>query len=137
MVLVDTNVLVDVLENDPAWADWSIKQLRNYAQVYELAINPIIYTELSFTFSSFEALDKIITQMELTFVEIPKAALYLAGKAFRKYRHNDGNKSNVLADFFIGAHAAVMNYPLLTRDAKRYEFYFPTLFLITPEKIAT
>lgn len=132
MLLVDTNVLIDVLADDPEWADWSIHQLRVQSQVHELAINPIIYAELALTFSSFEALDEVVGEMQLQFLELPRPALYLAGKAFARYRKAGGGKQNVLADFFIGAHAAVEGLPLLTRDNRRYRTYFPTLELITP-----
>jgi predicted nucleic acid-binding protein len=132
MLLVDTNVLVDVLENDPEWADWSIKQLRAQAQVYRLAINPIIYSELSLTFSTVEALDDTIEQLGLTLIELPRPALFLAGKAFVRYRRQGGTKSNVLGDFFIGAHAAVSAYPVLTRDTRLYSAYFPSVRLIAP-----
>ena len=133
MLLVDTNVLVDVLEDDPEWADWSIAQLRAQSQIYRLAINPIIYSESSLTFSSVEALDRTIDDLGLAMMEIPKPALFLAGKAFVRYRRQGGQKQNVLADFFIGAHAAVSQYPLLTRDTRRYASYFPKVELITPE----
>lgn len=109
MLLVDTNVLVDVLENDPEWADWSINQLRAQSRVHPLAINPIIYAELSLTFSEVETLDKTIEAMGLMVKELPRPALFLAGKAFVLYRRQGGNKTNVLADFFIGAHAAVLD----------------------------
>jgi len=132
MILVDTNVLIDVLEDDPVWADWSIKQLRAQSQIHELAINPIIYAELSQTFSTFEALDDVIHQLGLAMCEVPRPALFLAGKAFVRYRKAGGGKNNVLADFFIGAHAAVKQLPLLTRDAKRYRSYFPSVELIVP-----
>ncbi|MCP2023153.1 type II toxin-antitoxin system VapC family toxin [Pseudomonas laurylsulfatiphila] len=132
MILVDTNVLIDVLEDDPVWADWSIKQLRAQSQIHELAINPIIYAELSQTFSTFEALDDVIHQLGLAMCEVPRPALFLAGKAFIRYRKVGGGKNNVLADFFIGAHAAVKRLPLLTRDAKRYRSYFPSVELIVP-----
>lgn len=132
MLLVDTNVLVDVLENDPEWADWSIKQLRAQAQVYRLAINPIIYSELSLTFSTVEALDDTIEQLGLVLLELPRPALFLAGKAFVRYRRQGGTKSNVLGDFFIGAHAAVSGYPVLTRDTRRYAAYFPSVRLVAP-----
>lgn len=125
MLLVDTNVLVDVLENDPAWADWSIGQLRAQAKIHQLAINPIIYAELSLTFSSVEALDESIENLGLTMIELPRPALFLAGKAFVRYRKQGGTKSNVLGDFFIGAHAAVSGHPILTRDTRRYATYFP------------
>ena len=132
MILVDTNVLIDVLEDDPVWADWSIRQLRAQSQIHELAINPIIYAELSQTFSNFEALDDVVTQLGLAMQEVPRPALFLAGKAFVRYRKVGGGKNNVLADFFIGAHAAVKKLPLLTRDAKRYRSYFPSVELIVP-----
>ncbi len=132
-MLVDTNVLVDVLENDPDWVDWSIAQLQAQSKVHRLAINPIIYSELSLTFSTVEVLDQVLDGMELRMLEIPKPALFLAGKAFVQYRRSGGSKSNVLGDFFIGAHAAVSGLPLLTRDTRRYRNYFPSVELVAPE----
>lgn len=132
MLLVDTNVLIDVLEDDPEWADWSIAQLRAQSKVHRLAINPVIYAELSLTFSRVEALDDAIESLGLTLLELPRPALFLAGKAFAQYRKQGGKANNVLADFFIGAHAAVLGYPLLTRDVRRYQTYFPRVTLITP-----
>ena len=132
MLLVDTNVLIDVLEDDPEWADWSIAQLRAQSKVHPLTINPIIYAELPLTFSKVEALDKTIENLGLTVLELPLPALFLAGKAFVQYRRQGGKANNVLADFFIGAHAAVLGCPLLTRDARRYQTYFPSVELITP-----
>ena len=134
MLLVDTNVLVDVLENDPEWADWSIGQLRAQSKVHRLAINPVIYAELSLTFSTVEALDNTIEELGLVLIEVPRPALFLAGKAFVRYRRQGGNKNNVLADFFIGAHAAVSRYPLLTRDTRRYTTYFSEVQLVAPER---
>ncbi len=134
MLLVDTNVLVDVLENDPEWADWSIGQLRAQSQIHRLAINPIIYSELSLTFSTVEALDRTVDDLGLTLMEIPRPALFLAGKAFVRYRRQGGRKQNVLADFFIGAHAAVSRYPLLTRDTRRYSACFADVQLIAPDQ---
>ena len=134
MLLVDTNVLVDVLEDDPEWSDWSINQLRSQAKIHRLAINPVIYSELSLTFSSAEALDLTINDLGLAMIEIPKAALFLAGKAFTRYRRQGGKKQNVLSDFFIGAHAAVSDFPILTRDSRRYTSYFPGIILITPDQ---
>lgn len=95
-------------------------------------INPIVYAELSQTFSTFETLDEVVNQLGLVVQEIPRPALFLAGKAFVRYRKVGGGKQNVLADFFIGAHAAVKKLPLLTRDSKRYRNYFPSVQLITP-----
>ena len=131
-MLVDTNILIDVLEDDPQWADWSIKQLQEQSMVHKLVINPIIYSELSLTFSSIEELDKALYGMDLPMVEIPKPALFLASKAFLQYRRKGGTKNNVLGDFFIGAHAAVSGLPVLTRDTKRYGTYFPTVQLVSP-----
>ncbi len=132
-MLVDTNVLVDVLQSDPDWADWSIAQLQAQSKVHRLAINPIIYAELSLTFSTVEALDQVLDGMELRLLEIPKPALFLAGKAFVQDRRRGGAKTNVLGDFFIGAHAAVSGLPLLTRDTGRYRTYFPSVKLLAPE----
>jgi len=133
MLLVDTNVLVDVLEDDPQWADWSIQQLRFQSKIHRLLINPIVYSELSLTFSTVEALDHTIAELGLSMVEIPKPALFLAGKAFVRYRRHGGTKSNFLGDFFIGAHAAVSGLQILTRDTKRYRSYFPSVELVAPE----
>lgn len=132
-MLVDTNVLVDVLENDPDWADWSVAQLQAQSKVHRLVINPIIYSELSLAFSTVEALDHVLDGMELRLLEIPKPALFLAGKAFVQYRRSGGAKNSVLGDFFIGAHAAVSSLPVLTRDTRRYKNYFPSVRLVAPE----
>lgn len=132
-MLVDTNVLVDVLENDPDWADWSVAQLRAQAQIHRLVINPVIYAELSLTFSTVEGLDDALAGLQIPVIEIPRPALFLAGKAFVKYRRQGGTKTNVLADFFIGAHAAVAGLPVLTRDVRRVAGYFPTVAVIAPE----
>ena len=132
MLLVDTNVLVDILEDDPQWADWSLAQLRAQAQIHELLINPVIYAELSLTFSKAEALDQAVDGMGLVLREINRPALFLAGKAFVRYRRKGGKKQNVLADFFIGAQAAVLGCPILTRDISRYHTYFPSVSLIVP-----
>jgi Predicted nucleic acid-binding protein, contains PIN domain len=132
VVIVDTNVLVDVLGDDPDWADWSITRMRELSSIHELAINPVIYAELSVTFDAVEDLDSAVSDLELKFVEIPRAALFLAGKAFVRYRKQRGAKANVLSDFFIGAQAAVMDCAILTRDTRRYRSYFPTVALVVP-----
>ena len=132
MLLVDTNVLVDVLEDDPQWANWSVGQLRAQSKIHRLAINPIIYAELSLTFSTAEALDQALDDLDLAMVEIPRPALFLAGKAFIRYRRQGGTKSNVLGDFFIGAHAAVSGFAVLTRDTHRYASYFPSVVMVSP-----
>jgi predicted nucleic acid-binding protein len=132
MLLVDTNVLVDVLQNDPQWADWSIAQMRAQSSLHALVINPIIYAEMSLSFSTLEALDDVVGTLTLELREIPRPALFLAAKAYTQYRRRGGSKMQVLPDFFIGAHAAVEGWPLLTRDAGRFKTYFPTLEVLAP-----
>jgi predicted nucleic acid-binding protein len=132
MVLVDTNVLVDVLQNDPQWADWSIAQMRAQSSLHALVINPIIYAEMPLSFSTLEGLDDAVDTLALELREIPRPALFLAAKAYALYRRRGGSKLQVLPDFFIGAHAAVEAWPLLTRDASRFRTYFPTLEVLAP-----
>ena len=132
MVLVDTNVLLDVLENDAEWGAWSQERLDSAIAVDTLAINPIIYSELSIAFERIEELESVIREGSLVVEPIPREALFLAGKVFLQYRKNRGTKQTVLPDFFIGAHAAVMQWPILTRDVRRYRTYFPTVHLIAP-----
>jgi predicted nucleic acid-binding protein len=132
MLLVDTNVLVDVLQDDPQWADWSISQLRAQASIHQLVINPIVYAEMSLSFLTLEGLDSAVSTLALELREIPRPALFLAAKAYAQYRKRGGSKLQVLPDFFIGAHAAVEGWPLLTRDASRFKTYFPTLEVVAP-----
>ena len=133
MLLVDTNVLLDVVTDDPTWADWSQHQLDAAALRDRLVINAVIYAELSIGFERIEEVDAVLAATGITIAEIPTPALFLAGKAFRTYRRRGGMKTGVLPDFFIGAHAAVANLPLLTRDAARHRTYFPSVGLIAPE----
>lgn len=133
MTLVDTNVLLDLVTNDPVWADWSIRQLDCAASKGPLIINDVIYAELSVGFDRIEDLDELLNEAGIAMDELPREALFLAGKAFRRYRTAGGARSGVLPDFFIGAHAAVLGLPLLTRDAKRYRSYFPSVVLMAPE----
>lgn len=132
MTLVDTNVLLDLATNDPDWADWSIRQLDAAALRGPLHINDVIYAELSVRFAAIEPLDRFIADAALAHAPMPRAALFLAAKAFQRYRAGGGARSGVLPDFFIGAHAAVAGMPLLTRDGRRYRGYFPKLELIAP-----
>jgi len=132
MLLVDTNVLVDVLQNDPQWADWSIAQMRAQSSLHALVINPIIYAEMSLSFSTLEALDDVVGTLGLELRGIPRPALFLAAKAYAQYRRRGDSKLQVLPDFFIGAHAAVEGWSLLTRDASRFKTYFPTLDVLAP-----
>jgi predicted nucleic acid-binding protein len=132
VILVDTNVLLDVLEEDADWCEWSQSQLESASVIDTLAINPIIYSELSIGFARIEELEAVIKEASIAFESIPREALFLAGKAFLRYRRSRGTKRSVLPDFYIGAHAAVMQWPLLTRDVGRYRAYFPTVSLIAP-----
>ncbi len=132
MLLVDTNVIVDVWLDDEDWYDWSATQLRSQTLVHVLAINPVIYAELSLGFETIEKLDREVNALQLSLLEPPRAALFLAGQAFREYRRAGGTRTGVLSDFFIGAHAAVLGCGILTRDAARYRNYFPKVELLTP-----
>jgi predicted nucleic acid-binding protein len=132
MILVDTNVLLDVLEDDPEWADWSQANLDAATATDTLAINPIIYSELSIAFARIEELEAVIAEASLNMESIPREALFLAGKVFLSYRRARGIRRSVLPDFFVGAHAAVAHCGILTRDVARYRTYFPKVRLITP-----
>jgi len=132
MILVDTNVLLDVLENDGEWAAWSQEKLDAAGATDTLAINAVIYSELSIAFDRIEELEAVIAEGSLAVELIPREALFLAGKVFLSYRRARGTKHSVLPDFYIGAHAAVMQWPILTRDVSRYRRYFPSVSLITP-----
>jgi predicted nucleic acid-binding protein len=132
VLLVDTNVLLDVVTNDPIWADWSQRQLEKLAFETRLAVNPVVYAELSIGFQRIAEVDAVLDQTGVGVEEIPRPALFLAGKAFQDYRARGGTKTGVLPDFFIGAHVVVAGLALLTRDAGRYRTYFPTIRLITP-----
>jgi predicted nucleic acid-binding protein len=132
VILVDTNVLLDVFEDDAEWATWSQDNMDSAIATDTLVINSIIYSELSIGFARIEELDAIIEEAALAIEDIPREALFLAGKAFLRYRRRSGTNRSVLPDFFIGAHAAVMQWPLLTRDVGRYRTYFPTVALIAP-----
>lgn len=131
-VIVDSCVVLDVFEDDPKWADWSESILNQYSDSHHLFINPVIYSEISIGFKRIEEMEKAITACGFKILQIPKESLFLAGKAFIKYRKRKGNKVLPLPYFFIGAHAAVENFDLLTRDTKRFKTYFPTVNLITP-----
>jgi predicted nucleic acid-binding protein len=132
LVLVDTNVILDVIEDDPQWADWSQRQLDQAALNDLLCINVVIYAELSIAYAAIEQLEAMLARARFEVEPLPREALFLAGKAFMRYRRSRGAKSGVLPDFFIGAHAAVCGHSLLTRDAGRYKTYFPKLALISP-----
>jgi predicted nucleic acid-binding protein len=132
MTLIDSNVLLDLITERQTWADWSEQQLEQAALNGPLIINDVIYAEISARFSAFEILDSHLRDNGIEVAPTPRAALFLAGKTFLRYRSAGGIRTGVLSDFFIGAHAAVERLPLLTRDARRYRNYFPTLELIAP-----
>ena len=131
-VLVDTNVILDVVTDDPVWKPWSLGQLNALAVTDELAINDVIFAELAPGFDRFEELDELVDQMRLVILPVSREALYLAGRVHQRYRHRSGTKDGVLPDFFIGAQAAVDGLRLVTRDTRRFLSYFPKLELITP-----
>jgi predicted nucleic acid-binding protein len=132
MTLVDTNVLLDLVTDDPDWAAWSLARLEGVALAGPVLINDVIYAETSIRYSRIEDLDAMLAEAKIELAPIPRPALFLAGKAFQQYRRAGGIRSGVLPDFFIGAHAAVEGWPLLTRDTGRYRGYFPKLTLIDP-----
>jgi predicted nucleic acid-binding protein len=132
MTLIDSNVLLDLMTDDKRWADWSQAQLEQATTAGPLIVNNVIYAEISTRHSTVEAVDAMLRDLDIDLVAIPRTALFLAGKAYLRYRANGGVRTGVLSDFFIGAHAAVERLPLLTRDARRYRSHFPTVELITP-----
>jgi predicted nucleic acid-binding protein len=121
------------VQDDPVWAEWSQGQLDAWAARDALGINAVIYAELSIAYARIEELEETVNTAGLRLLEIPREALFLAGKAFLAYRRRRGARTGVLPDFFIGAHAAVMELPLLTRETARYRPYFPGVALIAPE----
>jgi len=133
--LVDSNIILDIFLDDPDWADWSESALANYSDYTTLYINSIVYTEVSISFRKIEEVEAALHKGGFQMLEIPKEALFLAGKAYLRYRGGSGTKQSPLPDFYIGAHAAVLGLDLITRDVNRYRTYFPTVNLICPEKI--
>lgn len=134
MTLVDTNVLLDVATDDPRWAGWSLHQLDAAAIRGRVLINAVVYAEFSIGYARIEEADRILAHVGLALTEIPRAALFLAGKVFQRYRAQKGSRTGVLPDFFIGAHAAVAQMPLLTRDPRSYRTYFTGITLIAPDQ---
>ena len=131
-ILIDSCILLDLFTNDPKWGDWSENILGKYSQTNTLYINSIVYTEISIGFEKIEELEKAIYQLGIKVLEIPREALFLTGKAFLKYRRSKGTKNSPLPDFFIGAHASVAKFSLITRDVAKYKTYFPQIDLVTP-----
>ena len=131
-VLVDANVLLDVLTDDPQWYEWSAAQLDACSAKAELCINPIIYAEVSIGFERIEQIEEALPPDTFARLELPWDAAFLAGKAFLQYRRASGSRTSPLPDFYIGAHAAVDGMALLTRDARPYRTYYPKLEVICP-----
>jgi hypothetical protein len=131
-VLVDSNVLLDVVSADARWGSWSRAMLERLGDETVLVINPVVYGEVSVGFASIESLDGALPPDHFRRDDIPYAAAFLAGKAFLEYRRRGGARRTPLPDFYIGAHAAIAGFRLLTRDEKRYRTYFPKLELIAP-----
>lgn len=130
--LVDSNVLLDVLTEDTAWFAWSSGALALAFDTGAVVINPLVYAEVSVRFESIEALDEALGTSELSREALPFPAGFVAGKAFLRYRRSGGSRPTPLPDFYIGAHALVSGYRLLTRDARRYRTYFPRLEIMAP-----
>ncbi len=131
-ILVDSNVILDVATDDPDWSSWSAGALQRAADEAVLVINPIVYAEVSVGFGRIEDLERAVPPEIYRHEPLPFEAAFLAGKAFLSYRRRGGTRLAPLPDFYIGAHAALRRYPLLTRDATRYRTYFPGLRLIAP-----
>jgi len=131
-IFIDSCILLDLFTDDPHWANWSEKILNQYSQTNTLYINSIVYTEVSIGFNKIEEMEKAIDLIGIKVLEIPREALFLAGKIFLKYRKNQGTKNAPLPDFFIGAHATVSSFDLITRDIAKFRTYFPQVKLIHP-----
>ena len=131
-ILVDSNVILDILTEDPHWCAWSATQIENLGDTHSLAINPIIYAEISIRFSRIEDLDDALSTANFTRLPLPWDAAFLAGKVFMQYKKNQGTKHSTMPNFYIGAHAAIQSMQLLTRYTSRYKTYFPTVELISP-----
>ncbi|MFL6247172.1 MAG: type II toxin-antitoxin system VapC family toxin [Thermoanaerobaculia bacterium] len=131
--LVDSNVILDVVTNDATWFEWSSESLARAADGSTLAINPIIFAEISIGFPTIEELEDLLPESDFRRLALPYEAAFLAGKAFLGYRRRGGRRTAPLPDFYIGAHAAVAGMRLLTRDSRRYRTYFPTIDILSPD----
>jgi predicted nucleic acid-binding protein len=132
VTLVDSSVILDILTADPDWAQWSSDALARARDDGELVINPIVYAEVSTGFSKIEDLDDALPERDFERQHLPYQAGFLAGQAFLAYRRRGGQRRSPLPDFYVGAHAAVLKYRLLTRDSARYRTYFPSVEVIAP-----
>lgn len=131
-LIVDTNVLVDILSRDPAWMEWSLRQVGLALSRGAIAVNDIIYAEVSVRLDDRRRCDEFLVATGLRHAPMPPDALFLAGRAHQAYRRRGGTRTGVLSDFFIGAHAAIEGWAVLTRDTTRYRNYFPSVPLIAP-----
>ena len=132
-VLVDSNVLLDIVTADPEWLPWSQAALADALLAGAVAINQLVYAEVSISYQQSAELDAVLTRLRIQRIDLPWEAAHLAGQAFLKYRRQGGTRTSPLPDFYIGAHAQTAGLPLLTRDAKRYRTYFPKVALLTPQ----
>jgi predicted nucleic acid-binding protein len=135
VTFVDTNVLLDVITDDPQWCSWSLRHLDMVASQGDVLINDVVYAELSVGYQRIEDLDELLEVTRVEIAAMPRTALFLAEKVFQRYKSAGGRETGVLPDFFIGAHASILGLPLLTRDARRFRTYFSSLTLIRPDPI--
>lgn len=131
--LVDTNVLLDVFTEDPVWFGWSSGALERAAESGPLYVNPIVYAETSAHFDTIEEVEALVPPDVYERAQLPWEAMFLASRVYLDYRRNNGTRQSILPDFFIGAHAAIAGLDLLTRDARRYRTYFPTVRVVAPD----
>jgi predicted nucleic acid-binding protein len=132
VTLVDSNVILDIVTEDPEWLDWSAAALARQADAGPLAVNPVVYAEVAARFEKIEDLEAALPGEYYRREELPWEAAFLAGRSFARYRRGGGQRRSPLPDFYIGAHALVAGMTLLTRDARRYRSYFPRLRIISP-----
>jgi len=133
LTFVDTNILIDIASNNSRWGDWSRRALAAAHERGPLVINVVVYAGFAINFATAAECDAELESFQLTIADIPKAAAFGAAQAFKEYRLAGGARTNVLPDFFIGAHALSLGAPLLTRDCRRYRTYFPKLTLLAPD----
>lgn len=133
MTLVDTNVLLDLVTDDLQWADWSATMLQSLSRE-TLCVNPVIFSELCVGAETVDEVVDLLEELSIDWKELSLNALFLAAKAFGRYRAREGKKDTPLPDFFIGAHAADESMRILTRDPRRFAFYFPQVELLSPDR---
>lgn len=133
MTLLDSNILIDIFGDDPTWYEWSALRVEEAIALGPLLISDVVYAETSIRYRNIDDFEDALTRLDVRIAATPRAALFLAGKTFQRYRRSGGVRTGVLPDFFIGAHAAVTGLTLLTRDPRRYRTYFPTIQLIAPD----